>query len=211
VTLHEYGHALTARRFGIRTRHITLLPIGGVALLESMPKDPRQEIIVALAGPAVNVAIALFLFLILEITSQPGSLMNLNLGRGAILPTLLSANLILALFNLLPAFPMDGGRVLRAVLSMRMDRVRATNTAALVGRALAVILGFLGLTGNPFLVLIAVFVWIGAGAEARDVAVNARLSHKLRCWTGARSSAFSASPPSCAACGIPARRARSGT
>ncbi len=174
VVLHEYGHALTARRFGIGTRSITLLPIGGLALLESMPKDPRQEIVVALAGPAVNLAIAAVLYLAILTTGRPGALFDLG-GRDLLL-TLLAANLMLAIFNLLPAFPMDGGRVLRAALALRMDRVRATRIAARVGQVLAVGLGILGLMGNPILLLIAVFVWIGAGAEAGAVAVDDGLS-----------------------------------
>jgi Zn-dependent protease/CBS domain-containing protein len=178
VVLHEYGHALTARRFGIKTRNITLLPIGGLALLESMPRDPRQEILVALAGPAVNLAIAAALYLLLAVGGGPGGLLNLEFGRTGILQTLLAANLLLAIFNMLPAFPMDGGRVLRAVLALRMDRVRATRTAANVGQALAVGLGVLGLFGNPFLILIAVFVWIGAGTEAGAVEADVRLSRQ---------------------------------
>jgi Zn-dependent protease len=175
VLLHEYGHALTARRFGIGTRSITLLPIGGLALLETMPKDPRQEILVALAGPAVNVAIAAFLYLLIAATGHAGGELRLLTGR--LLPTLLAANLVLAVFNLIPAFPMDGGRVLRAALAMRMDRVRATWLAARIGQALAIGLGILGLMGsNPFLLLIAVFIWIGAGAEAAAVAVDDDLS-----------------------------------
>ncbi len=177
VVLHEYGHALTARRFGIGTRSITLLPIGGLALLDSMPKDPRQEIVVALAGPAVNLVIAAALWLLIAVAGRPGSLVSLDLG-GGLLPTLLAANLMLAIFNLLPAFPMDGGRVLRAALALRMDRVRATRLAARVGQVLAIGLGILGLMGNPFLVLIAVFVWIGAASEAGAVEIDARLEHQ---------------------------------
>ena len=172
--LHEYGHALTARRFGIGTRSITLLPIGGLALLESMPKDPRQEIVVALAGPAVNLAIAAILYLVLQAGARPGALFALDAGRRAA-AQLFAANLLLAAFNLLPAFPMDGGRVLRALLAMRMERVRATRIAARVGQALAVGLALLGLIGNPMLILIAAFVWIGAGAEAGAVEVDDRL------------------------------------
>ncbi|MCB1369923.1 MAG: site-2 protease family protein [Rhodobacteraceae bacterium] len=178
VVLHEYGHALTARRFGIGTRSITILPIGGLALLDSMPKDPRQEILVALAGPAVNLVIAAVLWLGLAAAGRGGALTGADLAGGTILPTLLAANLLLAVFNMLPAFPMDGGRVLRAALSFRMDRVRATRLAARIGQALAVALGFLGLTGNPFLVLIAVFVWIGAGAEAGAVEAESRLARQ---------------------------------
>jgi Zn-dependent protease len=178
VVLHEYGHALTARRFGIGTKYITLLPIGGVALLEKMPEDPRQEILVALAGPAVNVAIAAVLYGLMAVTDRSGSLFRFSMGDTDLLPTLISTNIILAVFNLLPAFPMDGGRVLRALIAMRTDRVRATKLAATVGRVLAVGLGLLGLAGNPFLILIAVFVWIGAGAEADATAVDAQLNRK---------------------------------
>lgn len=175
VLLHEYGHALTARRYGIGTKHITLLPIGGLALLESMPREPRQEIVVALAGPAVNVAIAAAVYLLILASGQTGALVGAEPTRMGFLPSLLAANVMLALFNLLPAFPMDGGRVLRALLSLRLDRVKATRAAAVVGQVLAVGLGFLGLNGNPFLILIAVFVWIGAAAEANAVEADARL------------------------------------
>jgi Zn-dependent protease/predicted transcriptional regulator len=178
VVLHEYGHALTARRFGIGTKHITLLPIGGVALLESMPRDPWQEIVVALAGPAVNVAIAAGVALLLFAGGQPLAPYTVEIGRGGLLQTLFWANTMLVLFNLLPAFPMDGGRVLRALLALRMDRMRATNAAARIGQALAVGLGLLGLLGNPFLILIAVFVWIGAGAEASAVEADTRLARQ---------------------------------
>ncbi|MBP7002232.1 site-2 protease family protein [Amaricoccus sp.] len=176
VLLHEYGHALTARRYGIATRYITLLPIGGIALLESMPREPRQEIVVALAGPAVNLAIAGATWLLIEAAGRPGSLLAAEVGRLDFLPSLLTANLALAVFNLIPAFPMDGGRVLRALLSMRMDRVRATRVAATVGQTLAVGLGLLGLYWNPVLILIAAFVWIGAGTEASAMEAEARLA-----------------------------------
>ncbi len=175
VLLHEYGHALTARRYGIGTRSITLLPIGGLALLQSMPRDPRQEIVIALAGPAVNLAIAAALFVVIELAGRPGSLLILDPMQGGLLRTLFAANLMLALFNLIPAFPMDGGRVLRAVLAMRLDRVRATRIAARVGQVLALGLGLLGLFGNPLLLLIAIFVWIAAGSEAAAVGIDARL------------------------------------
>ncbi len=179
VLLHEYGHALTARRFGIGTRHITLLPIGGVAVLEDMPRDPRQEVLVALAGPAVNFAIAAAVYAIIVAQGgQPFAAFTGDLGRMGLLPSLLGANLLLGVFNLLPAFPMDGGRVLRAALSFRMDRVRATRIAATVGQALAVGLGLVGLNGNPVLLLIAVFVWLAARAEANAVEAETRLARQ---------------------------------
>ena len=125
VVLHEMGHALTARRFGIRTRNIILLPIGGVASMERMPDDPKQEIAVALAGPAVNLFIALALWLWLSVTNQLQGVEQFTLQEGSFLQKLMLVNIILAIFNLLPAFPMDGGRVLRAALSMRMNHTRA--------------------------------------------------------------------------------------
>lgn len=178
VVLHEYGHALTARHYGIGTRYITLLPIGGLAALERMPKDPRQEIIVALMGPAVNVAIAAGLFVLLTLTGgwtpvDPEA--PLMMMPGNFLQTVFFANIFLAVFNMIPAFPMDGGRVLRAALTFRMGRDPATQLAARIGQTLALGFGVLGLFGNPFLILIAVFIWIGAAAEAGASEVEARL------------------------------------
>lgn len=174
VVLHELGHALTARCFGIRTRNIVLLPIGGVASLEKMPDDPKEEILVALAGPAVNVVIAASLWLWLQITQTP-PLADGNLMEGTLAQRLLVVNLFLAGFNLLPAFPMDGGRVLRAVLALRMEHMRATRMAANVGQAFALWLGLIGLLYNPFLMFIALFVWIGATAEAGSEEVRSLL------------------------------------
>lgn len=167
VVLHEFGHALMARRFGIRTPDVTLLPIGGLARLEKMPDKPAQEIAVALAGPAVNLVIFAALGLVFGLPASPAEIASLTLadlpGQIALL------NLILAVFNLLPAFPMDGGRVLRALLAMRLPRVRATELAALAGRGFAFALGLAGLmAANPMLILIAFFVFVAAGAESAD-------------------------------------------
>lgn len=163
VLLHEYGHALTARRFGIGTRKITLLPIGGVALLAAMPARPVEEILIALAGPAVNIVIAALVTIWLSL--------GLPSGDG-FLTVMREANLLLAGFNLLPAFPMDGGRVLRALIWFRTSVTRATWIAAWIGRVVAVGLGLYGVFNNPILVLIAVFVWYAGGAEARAVAAR---------------------------------------
>lgn len=166
VTLHEYGHALTARRFGIETHDITLYPIGGVARLERMPENPLQELWVALAGPAVNVVIAALLLVGLALTGSLTPVDNWLVLSGSFFQRLMIVNLLLVVFNLIPAFPMDGGRVLRAVLALVMDYVKATQAAAAVGQGLAILFGFAGLFTNPFLLFIAFFVWMGASQEA---------------------------------------------
>ena len=175
VLLHEFGHAITAKRYGIRTRDITLLPIGGVARLERMPDKPIQELWVALAGPAVNVVIAAILFASLVVTGSLEPLANLTVASGSFTERIMMVNLFLAGFNMIPAFPMDGGRVLRALLAMRTDYTRATQIAAYLGQGIAFFLGFIGLFSNPFLLFIALFVWIGAAQEASMAQVRSAL------------------------------------
>ena len=168
VVLHEYGHALTARHFGIPTREITLLPIGGVAQLERIPREPQRELAVALAGPAVTIGIVIVLYVVLRATGTPTAPRVLFETGAPFLSRLMWVNVLLAVFNAIPAFPMDGGRVLRAALATRMSHLRATRIAAEVGKGFALVFGIMGLfvLGDPWLVLIALFVWLGAAGEA---------------------------------------------
>jgi len=176
VVLHEFGHALTARRFGIGTRSIVLLPIGGIASIEKTPEDPREEIVIALAGPAVSFGIAALLWLLLRAGGGITEADALSLTEGSFLQRLMLVNLLLGAFNLLPAFPMDGGRVFRAALSLRMGKLRATRIASVVAQAAAVLLALIGLRYNLFLVFIAMFIWIGAATEASVVSAKSVLA-----------------------------------
>jgi Zn-dependent protease/CBS domain-containing protein len=178
IVVHELGHAVTARKYGIRTRDIILLPIGGVARLERMPEDPRQELLVALAGPAVNTAIAAALWILLAAAGSPPGLKQVETFRvagGSFVAQVFAANVILVLFNLLPAFPMDGGRVLRALLATRMEYTQATHVAAQIGQGMAFLFGLAGLLYDPFLLFIALFVWMGASEESAMVQMRSSL------------------------------------
>ena len=172
VLLHELGHAFSARRYGIRTRDIVLLPIGGVARLERMPDKPQQEIVVALAGPAVNVVIAAALWLVIGRPPDPSAI------GSEILPALFWVNVVMVAFNLIPAFPMDGGRVLRALLALRLPYVRATRIAAGIGQGIALLLGVVGyfVFHNPMLMFVALFVFLAAGEEHALVQARASMT-----------------------------------
>ena len=175
VILHEFGHALMARRFGVLTHDITLLPIGGIARLAKLPDSPKQQLLVALAGPAVNVGVAAGLFAVLSVVNGTPSFAGVRGGAGPFLAQLMWINLSLAAFNLLPGFPMDGGRVLRALLATRLNSERATQIAARVGQVVAVLLGLAGLFLSPVLMILAVFVWMGAQAEHSMSAMKSAL------------------------------------
>ncbi len=175
IVLHEMGHALTARRFGIQTRDITLLPIGGVARLERMPEDPREEFLVAIAGPAVNFVIATFAAAIVVLFRGWDELSRIELFGADVLMTAFYINLGMGTFNLLPAFPMDGGRILRAFLVPRMGYVAATEMAASVGQFLAIMLGLLGFFTHGMLIFVALFVYLGAHQEALQVQMKSLL------------------------------------
>jgi len=181
VLLHEFGHITMARHFGVRTPDVLLLPIGGLARLERMPEEPRQELLIALAGPAVTLGIALGLFGLLRLLGAPLDADQLAPGQPGLPQKIMWVNVALLLFNLLPVFPMDGGRVLRALLAMRLGLLRATRIAARVGQFGALLLGLWGLgffsgwglSPSVVLVLIAVFVYLAAGGEAAAVETRA--------------------------------------
>ncbi|MFL9827695.1 site-2 protease family protein [Rhodoplanes sp. SY1] len=173
VLAHEFGHIFAARAFGVATPDVTLLPIGGVARLERIPEAPGEEFLVAVAGPAVNVVIA---FLLIVLGGADPSIRNLaavDSTAASMLDKLAAVNIFLVLFNMIPAFPMDGGRVLRALLAVKLGHVRATEIAAWIGQATAFAFGFIGLFVNPMLIFIAIFVYLAAASEAQLVAIRA--------------------------------------
>ncbi len=173
VVAHEFGHIFTARAFGVATPDVTLLPIGGVARLERIPEKPSQEFLVAIAGPLVNVAIALVLIAVAPTHLSAEHLAAMQSPRVSMIDRLAEVNIFLALFNMIPAFPMDGGRVLRALLAIRLGHVRATEIAATIGQWAAFALGFIGLFYNPLLIFIAIFVYLAAASEAHMVSLRA--------------------------------------
>lgn len=167
VTFHEFGHALAAKRFGIVTKDITLLPIGGLARLESIPEKPKEELIVALAGPLVNILIAPVLYPFSNYALNMENMDQLAAINGTnFVFNIMIINLWLAIFNLIPAFPMDGGRVLRALLSFKLERHKATRLAANIGQMVAIGFVILGFMANPFLIFIGFFIFLGAQSEA---------------------------------------------
>jgi stage IV sporulation protein FB len=184
VVLHELGHAAAARRFGIKTPDIILLPIGGVARMQRMPDKPWQELIVALAGPAVNVVIAAILIFVLRNEADPAHFGRIDDPAVPMAAKLASVNIMLVVFNMIPAFPMDGGRVLRSLLAMSIGYSRGTRIAASIGQVLAFVFGFLGLFFNPLLIFIALFVYLGATQEAalaqmKEVTTGAHVSDAM--------------------------------
>lgn len=172
VTLHEIGHATMAARFGIRTQDITLLPIGGVARLRRMPEEPHKELAIALAGPAVNVVIAAGIYAGMRMSGLNVVPVDLAVRQSSFLTSMFWFNVVVVAFNMIPAFPMDGGRVFRALLATRRGYVDATRTAARFGQAIAVVFIVLGLMSNWLLAFVGAFVYFSAMAESRAVEVR---------------------------------------
>jgi Zn-dependent protease len=188
VTLHELGHSFAAQYYGVTVKQIVLTPLGGLAQLKQIPDKPIQEFVIAVAGPAVNIVIAAFMAVLaatpfVELINPLAVLGGTGgFGLSALFSYIFLSNIALALFNLLPAFPMDGGRILRSLLAMRLPYIQATSIAAAIGRAAAIFFGVFGLlNGNFFLMLIALFIYTSAGQEAQFVQLRALLrGHKVR-------------------------------
>jgi Zn-dependent protease len=195
VLLHEFGHAGAAARYGIGTTDITLLPFGGVARLKRMPEEPLQELVIALAGPAVNVAIAILLMVPIALGLKLDGAIDF-LGSSDILQQLLGANIVLVLFNLLPAFPMDGGRVLRSLIAMRTSHLRATEISARVGRWMAMFFALFGFWYAQYsLMLVAAFIFIAGTAELMSVKLRAMARQQSNGQAGFQFNVWS-NPPS---------------
>ncbi len=178
VFLHELGHALAALQFGVKTKDITILPIGGMARLEKIPEKPKEEFVVAIAGPAVNVILAVItgLFINFPAPEQLADILQGGVNASNFFIQFFVVNIWLAIFNLVPAFPMDGGRILRALLSIKLPRYLATKIAARVGQILAIGFIFVGINSNPFLIFIGIFIILGAQGEAEMV----KTAHMLK-------------------------------
>ncbi|MCC6949423.1 MAG: site-2 protease family protein [Bradyrhizobiaceae bacterium] len=173
VVLHEFGHVFAAKRYGVNTKDVTLWPFGGIASLERIPEKPSEELVVAIAGPAVNVVIAAVLIFVLGATVDPENLARIDDPAVSMMAKIAAANIFLVVFNLIPAFPMDGGRVLRALLAIRLGHSRATQLAASIGQGFAIAFGILGIFTNPMLIVIAIFVFLAASGEASHAQLRA--------------------------------------
>lgn len=166
VVLHELGHSLQARRYGVRVLDIVLLPIGGMARADRIPENPREEIIIAISGPAVNFALACIVLVVMWLTKTP-----VDVLEDGFLSNLLIVNLALGTFNLIPAFPMDGGRILRGILAVKLPYLRATRYATSVGQLIALFFALLGFVYTKLIMLslIAVAIFFGAISEERMI------------------------------------------
>ncbi|MCB1379263.1 MAG: site-2 protease family protein [Alphaproteobacteria bacterium] len=170
VTAHEFGHIMMARRYGVKTPEVILSPIGGIANMERIPEVPYQELLVAIAGPLVNVVIATVLLAFTGVTLS--GMTNMNFEAASLVERLTYVNIMLVAFNLVPAFPMDGGRMLRAILAMRLGPARATEVAARLGQGFAFLFVLLGLFYNPILLIVGVFIYFAATAEEQASALR---------------------------------------
>jgi Zn-dependent protease/CBS domain-containing protein len=172
VILHEVGHSLVAIHYGIKVNDIILLPIGGVSRMEEIPEDPKQEITISVVGPLVSFGLAILFFVLSEVTHQGIGFKQINIYSRNVVASLFWINLVLGVFNLIPAFPMDGGRVLRGILAIRMESLKATKIAVGIGQGFAILLFFFGIFFNWWMALIAIFIYLGAEGEERMVAVK---------------------------------------
>jgi len=172
VTLHEFAHSYQAMKYGITVKEIVLLPVGGVAQIEGFPEDPVQEIKVAVAGPLLNFLASGIIFVIFALKSDVHFLVRYSITSPDILKSLFWINLILGLFNLIPAFPMDGGRILRGLFALKLPYIKATRIAVSIGQGFAILLGIYGLFMNLWLIVISVFIFIGAGSEEHTLKIK---------------------------------------